>query len=337
MPLNPTLRLDPSLRPITQACTRALACLLASLCTAFTAHAAYPERPVSLVVGYAPGGTNDILARLISAKLQAKLKQPFIVENRAGANSMIAAEYVARAPADGYTLFVAPSGVLTINPAVYAKINYRPEDDFRPVALLSSFPLVVVAAPDVAAQSLQDLARIARQRTDQSLNHGVGASPFHLAAAYYAHQTGLELVHVNYRGTGPTIAALLANDLDIAFLDIAGATAQINAGNLKPLAVTTAQRAPQLPNVPTIAESGLPDYDIAIWTSLVVPKNTPDDVVATLQAALAEILTEPETVAQIAAFGMAPGNTDAAAMAQRIRNDLARWTQVAKDANIRAN
>jgi len=313
-----------------------LVCLLASLC-AFTAHAAYPERPVTLVVGYAPGGTNDILARLISTKLQDKLKQPFVVENRAGANSMIAAEYVARAPADGYTLFVAPSGVLTINPAIYAKINYQPEDDFRPVALLSSFPLVVVAAPHLAVQRLSDLARVASQRVDQTLNHGVGASPFHLAAAYYAHQTGLGLLHVNYRGTGPTVAALLGNDLDIAFLDIAGATVQINAGNLKPLAVTSAQRAPQLPQVPTIAESGLSDYDVVIWTSLVVPKNTPDAVVSTLQDALAEILVDPDTVQRLAAFGMTPGNTDAAAMTLRIRNDLTRWRKVAQDANIRVN
>lgn len=315
----------------------ALACLISICSLPSVARADYPERPVSMVVGFAPGGTNDILARLISAKLQAKLKQPFVVENRAGANSIIAAEYVARSPADGYTLFVASSGALTINPAIYSKLGYKPEEDFKPVAMLGSFPLVVAASEKVQASSLAELKTFATKQPDSSLNHGVGSSTFQLAAEYYARQADLRLVHINYRGTGPVVTSLLAGEVDIGFVDIAAAIAQIQAGKIKPLAVTTSERSPLLPNVPTVAESGVPGYDVPIWTALVMAKNTPDAVVAKLQTALKEILADPDTAAQYAPLGMTPGNADGAALGKRIHDDLARWGKVAKEANIRAN
>jgi len=316
---------------------RALACMLVGLCVfSAAAHARYPDHPVSVVVGFAPGGTNDILARLIAAKLQAKLQQPFVVENRAGANSIIAAEYVTRAPADGYTIFVASSGALTINPAVYSKLGYKPSD-FKPVALLGSFPLVVSANASLPANSLADLKTIASKRSDNTLNHGVGSSTFQLAAEYYARQAGIKLVNISYRGTGPAVTALLGNEVDIGFFDIAGVIAQIKAGKIKPLAVTTAERSPQLPDVPTIAESGVPGYDVPIWTALVVSKNTPDEVVQTLQGALKEILADPDTAAKYEPLGMMPGNADGADLQKRIDDDLARWDKVAKEANIRVN
>jgi tripartite-type tricarboxylate transporter receptor subunit TctC len=315
---------------------RLLAGALAAICMSGAALAAdsYPNHPVNVVVGFAPGGTNDILARLIAAKLQEKLKQSFVVENKAGANSIIAAEYVSRAAPDGYTIFVASSGVLTINPAIYRKLSYRPVEDFKPVALLSSFPLVVVTPEDSPAKTIGDLKTLAAKRSDGALNHGVGSSTFQLAAEYYARETGLHLVHVNYRGTGPTVAALLAHQLDLAFVDIAGGIAQIKAGKLNALAVTTAERSPILPNVPTIAESGVPGYDVPIWTALVVPKNTPDEVVHTLQGALKEILADPDTQAKYVPLGMTVGNADGAALKKRIATDLDRWTKLARQANI---
>lgn len=313
---------------------------LAAFALAFAApaiSAGYPERPVNVVVGFAPGGTNDILARLIAAKLQARLKQPFVVENRAGANSIIAADYVARAAADGYTLFVASSGALTINPAIYSKLSYDPQSAFKPVALLGSFPLVVVGNADFKGDKLADLKALAASHSDGSLTHGVGSSTFQLAAAYYARQVGVPMVHVNYRGTGPLVAALLGNEVEIGFVDVAGVISQINAGKLKPLAVTTAERSSVLPQVPTIAEAGLPGYDVPVWTGLVVPRDTPDEVVRVLQAALKDILADPDTVAKYRPLGMETGNVDGAALERRIADDIAKWTDVARSANIKVN
>ena len=317
-----------------------LAGALAAACmssNALAADASYPDRPVNVVVGFAPGGTNDILGRLIASKLQEKLKQTFIVENRAGANSRIAAEHVARAEPDGYTLFVASSGVLTINPAVYAKLNYDPVGDFKPVALLSTFPLVVVGSKGLGVSSLAELTKAAAKRPDGTLNHGVGSSTFQLAAEYYASDARLPLVHVNYKGTGPVVTAMLGNEVDIGFVDIAAAISQIEAGKLDALAVTTAERSPILPNVPTIAESGVPGYDVPIWTALMVPAKTPDSVVQTLRTALTDILADPDTAEKYKPLGMTPGNADAPALQKRIEDDIARWTKVAKDANIKFN
>ncbi|WP_144639304.1 Bug family tripartite tricarboxylate transporter substrate binding protein [Bordetella genomosp. 13] len=315
----------------------ALAALTAAA-VAPAAHAAgYPERPVSVVVGFAPGGTNDILARLIAAKLQARLKQPFVVENRAGANSIIAADYVSRAAPDGYTIFVASSGALTINPAIYGKLGYDPTKDFKPVALLGSFPLVVVGNAAFKGDTLADLKTLARRNPDGALTHGVGSSTFQLAAEYYARQADTRLVQVSYRGTGPLVAALLGNEVDVGFVDVAGVIAQINAGKLKPLAVTTTQRSSVLPQVPTIAESGVPGYDVPVWTGLVVPRGTPDDVVAVLQSALKDILADPDTVARYRPLGMEVGDVDGAALGRRIADDIAKWTDVARTANIKVD
>ncbi|CAB3663513.1 Bug family tripartite tricarboxylate transporter substrate binding protein [Achromobacter kerstersii] len=301
------------------------------------AAAQYPNRPVSVVVGFAPGGTNDILARLIAAKLQTRLKQSFVVENRAGANSIIAADYVARAAPDGYTVFVASSGALTINPATYSKLSYDPQKDFKPVALLGSFPLVVVGNASFKGEKLADLKKAATRNSDGALTHGVGSSTFQLAAEYYARQAGVSLVQVSYRGTGPLVAALLGNEVDIGFVDVAGAISQINAGKLKPLAVTTMQRSSVLPDVPTIAESGVPGYDVPVWTGLVVPRNTPDEVVSTLQAALKDILADPDTAEKYRPLGMDVGNVDGTALQRRIADDIAKWTDVAKAANIKVD
>ena len=318
-------------------CMRRWLAAIALAISAPVAVAAYPDRPVNVVVGFAPGGTNDILARLIASKLQAKLKQPFVVENRAGANSIIAAEYVARAKSDGYTIFVASSGALTINPAIYSKLGYDPQKDFKPVALLGSFPLVVVGNASFKGDKLADLKTVAAGNPDGALTHGVASSTFQLAAAYYARQVGTPMVHVSYRGTGPLVAALLSSEVDIGFVDVAGVISQINAGKLTPLAVTTAQRSSVLPQVPTIAEAGLPGYDVPVWTGLVVPRDTPDEVVTVLQAALKDVLTDPDTAAKYRPLGMEVGNVDGAALQQRIADDIAKWTEVAHTANIKVN
>lgn len=313
------------------------AAALACSAVAHNAYAAYPDKPVKVVVGFAPGGTNDILARLISQKLQEKLKQSFIVENKPGANSIIAAEYTANAPADGYTIFVASSGALTVNPALYSTLRYSPLKDFEPVALLGSFPLVVAAGSSTPASNINELKSLAKKTPDNSLNHGVATSSFQLAAELFAHDAGINFTHVNYKGSGPTIAALLGGEIQVAFLDIGAVMSQVKAGKIKALAVSTARRSTVLPEVPTIAESGVSGYDVPIWTGLVVPKGTPDDVKARLHDALKEILAEKDFSAKLATYGMEPGYADPSAFRKQIESDLAKWSATAKRANIKIN
>ncbi len=311
--------------------------MLATLMHGVPAAAAYPDHTVKVVVGFAPGGTNDILARIIAAKLQERLKQSFVVENRAGANSIIAADYVAKASADGYTIFVASSGALTVNPGLYSKLTYDPVKDFQPVALLGSFPLVVTVNASSPAKSLADLKAIGRKHPDGSLNHGVASSAFQLAAELYARESDVRFTHVNYKGTGPVIAALLGDEVDVAFVDIAAIVPNIKAGKLRALAVTTAKRSSILPDVPTVAEAGTPKYEAPIWTGLVVPSKAPPEVATVLQGALKEILAEPDVVKQLQSLGMEPGNLQGAAFGKLIGSDLAKWTALAKAANIKAD
>ncbi|MEO7009943.1 MAG: tripartite tricarboxylate transporter substrate binding protein [Caldimonas sp.] len=323
--------------------SRRLACKAVVALAAFAAVATvqaqstYPDRPVKVVVGFAPGGTNDILARLIASKLQERLKQPFVVDNKAGAASIIAAEYSSKAAPDGYTIFVASSGALTINPALYSKLSYDPVKDFTPVALLGSFPLVIVVNGKSPIKDVKGLIDAAKKAPSGSLNHGVGSSTFQLAAEIFAHDTGIKFTHIPYKGTAPTMNALLAGNVQVAVLDISPLVPHIHAGTMRALAVTTATRSPILPDVPTVAEAGVPGYDVPIWTGLVVPKGTPTDVTDRLRDALKDILAEKDVVAGLEKIGMEPGNADAAAFGHRISADLAKWTAVAKAAGIHAD
>jgi len=295
----------------------------------------YPDKPVKVVVGFAPGGTNDVLARLFASKLQERLKQSFVVENKPGAASMIAAESVARSPADGSTLLIASSGAMTVNPAIYPKISYDPVADFVPIALLGSFPLVVTVNASSPMKTLKDLATAAKGAPNGSLDHGVGSSSFQLAAELLAREQGIKFNHVPYKGSGPAVTALLGGEVPVAVLDVAAVLPQLKAGKLRALAVTTAHRSSVLPDVPTVAESGLPGYDVAIWTGLVAPKATQGEVQTRLRSAIKDILQEKEVRDRIQSLGMEPGHTDAAAFSRLIATDLAKWASAAKGANIK--
>jgi len=311
--------------------------LAAGILAGLPAAAAYPEKPVSVVVGFAPGGTNDILARIVATELEKRLGQPFVVENKPGANSMISANYVKRAAPDGYTLLVISSGGLTVNPAVYApeRVTYDPVKDFTPVALLASFPLVVTTGPTLkGAKDMASLIAQAKQKT-APLTHGVATSTFQLAAEVLADMAGTEFNHIPYKGSGPVVADLMGGQIDLAVLDSAAVAPAVQAGRLQALAVTTARRSAALPDVPTVAESGLPGYDVSIWTGFVAPAGTPPEVVERLNAALKQALAAPEVKEKLAQLGMDPGVADSGELARMIDTDLKRWTQVAKDAGIR--
>ena len=296
----------------------------------------YPEKPVSIVVGFAPGGTNDILARLIAAKLQDRLKQAFVVENKPGANSAIGNAYVAKARPDGYTLLVSSSGGLTTNPILMKNLPYDPAKDYEPIALLGSFPLVVTVPAALPVKNFADLVQFARTKSvDGKLDHGTPTTSFVLVAETLTAVSGLRFNHILYKGSGPVVAGLLGGEIQVGVLDSPAVINQIKAGKLKALAVTTGQRSAALPDVPTIAESGYPGYDTPIWTALLAPKGTPEPVLATLRTAVSEILKDRDTAEKMHGLGLDPGNADSAALGKRIAQDIARWDGVAKAADIK--
>lgn len=296
----------------------------------------YPDRPVRILVGFAPGGTNDVLARVIATKLQERLKQPFVVENKPGAASMIAAEAAARSAPDGYTLFVASSGAMTINPALYPKIKYDPVKDFSPIALLGTFPLVITVNTKSPVRDFRGLVAASKQSKTGDVDHAVGSSTFQFAAELLSRESGIKFNHIIYKGTGPAVTALVGGEVQTAVSDIAGVLPMINGGRLRPLAVTTATRSKVLPEVPTLAESGVKGYDVSIWTGLVAPTGTPEAALVKLRSTLNDILKDKEVTERMASLGMEPGHADAAEFSKLIARDLARWGAVAKTSNIKA-
>lgn len=296
---------------------------------------AYPDKPVKIVVGFPPGGTNDILARLIAAKLQEKLKEGFVVENKPGANSAIGNDFVAKAKPDGYTLLVSSSGGLTTNPILMKNLPYDPANDFEPIALLGSFPLVVTVPASLPVKNLAELAAYGKKTQDGKLNNGTPTTSFVLVAETLSSAAGVKFNHILYKGSGPVVNALMGGEIQVGVLDSPAVVPFVKAGKLKALAVTTGQRSAALPDVPTVAESGYPGFDIPIWTALVAPRGTPEPVLAKLRTAVGEILKDKDTVQKMHALGLEPGNADSAGLHKRIVDDIARWTGVAKAANIK--
>lgn len=312
----------------------ALAATVLSTAAPFAAAQDYPDKAVKIVVGFAPGGTNDILARLFAAKLQDKLKQTVIVENKPGANSAIGNDAVARATPDGYTLLVSSSGGLTTNPILMRKLSYDPVKDFEPIALLGTFPLVVTVPASLPVKNFAELVQFSKTTKDGKLDNGTPTTSFVLVAESLTTAAGVKFNHILYKGSGPVVSGLLGGEIQVGVLDSSAVLQQVKAGKLKALAVTTAKRSAALPDVPTIAELGYPGYDAPIWTALMAPKGTPAPILAKLRSAVGEILKEKDTVDKMHALALDPGDADSAALARRIRADIERWSKVAKAANI---
>lgn len=312
--------------------------LAASLLVAgqvFAQSGAYPEKPVKIVVGFAPGGTNDILARIVATKLGDRLKQSVVVENKPGANSAVGNDLVAKSKPDGYTLLVSSSGGLTANPVIMKNLPYNPEKDFEPIALLGTFPLVVTTNSQLPFGNYAGLVDYAKRSRDGELNHAAITSSFVLVAEMLAKESQLKLTNINYRGSGPAVSALLGGEIDFALVDIAAVMGQVKAGKLKALAVTTPKRSSALPDVPTVAEAGFKGFDATIWTALMAPKGTPEEVLSRIRPAIKEILAEKDTIDKLRTLGMEPGDTDGVALSRRISRDIRTWTDVAKRAGIK--
>jgi tripartite-type tricarboxylate transporter receptor subunit TctC len=318
---------------------KAIALLAALALQALPAHAqpsdAYPSKPVRFVVGFPPGGANDILGRLVGAKLQERLGQTFVIENKPGANAIIGTDFVAKSAPDGYTLLIAASGAMTFNPGLYDKLPYDPVKDFAPVTMIGSFPLVLTVNPSTGVSSVKELVALAKSKPG-AMNYGAGSTPFQLAAELFKMQTGTDFKHVPYKGSAATVNALLGGEIALTFVDSPPVVAQIRAGKLRGLAVTSPRRAAFMPDLPTAIEAGVPDFDVVLWTSLFAPAGTPPGIIAKLQGEIAKIVQIPEIRERMTAIGIDPIGGTPEELATQLRIDLARWTRVARAAGVKA-
>jgi tripartite-type tricarboxylate transporter receptor subunit TctC len=294
----------------------------------------YPSKPIRLVVGYSAGGGNDLIARIVAAKLQEKLGQPIVVDNKPGAQSIVAAELVAKAAPDGYTLLVAPSGPMTINPAVYAKLPYDPAKDFAPISLLAEFPLLLVVGADQPIKSVRELIDYGRAHPGKA-NYASSATPFQLAAELFNQRTGSKFQHIPYRGSGDAAQAVASGQVLMTIADTGPISGPLSAGKLRALAITTDKRDPAFPDVPTLAEAGVPGMAISLWTGLVAPAGTPSDIVARLNKAVVETLALAEVQTALEKIAVTPRSTTPEQYRVLIARDAARWKTVATAANIK--
>jgi len=304
-------------------------------CQAQTAR--YPDRPVKIFVGFAAGGGTDVAARILAQKLTEALGQSVVVENRPGASGMIAAETVAKSAADGYTLMMGSQTTLAVAPALYRKFSIDAARDFAGVAMAGVSPLVLVVHPSVPVQSVQDLIALAKSKpgTINFGSGGLGTTP-HMAGELFSIQAGVKMVHVAYRGEAPAINDLLGGQLHLIFANLSAVIGNVKAGSLRALAVTSAQRAATAPEIPTIAEVALPGFDAATWFALVAPAATPRDIVLRLNAEVTRLVAQPETQQRFADLGMSIAAGAPDALDAYIGSEIGKWSQVIKDADVRA-
>ena len=312
--------------PILRAALIAIGALLAANALA----QGYPAKPVKVVVPYPPGGPTDIVARLVSQKLAEQTGQQFVVENRAGAGGNIGAEAVARAPADGYTLLVATTAH-AINPSLFKSLGYDLQKDFAPVSQLTGGPLVIVVNPSLPAKNVRELIALARSKPGglNLASSGNGQST-HLSAELFSSMAGIKMNHVPYKGSAPALTDVIAGQADLMFDTMLSAMPQAKTGKLRALAVTSAARSPAAPDLPTVAESGLPGYEAIAWNGLLAPAGTPKDVVAKLNAELKRTLDLPEVKERFAAQGFGAAWGPPEKFAAFLQSELAKWAKVVK-------
>jgi len=315
-----------------------LAFALALACGESTAQS-YPSKPIRFVVGYPPGGSSDILARIVSQKLADRLGQPVVVENRPGADSIIATEYVSKAAPDGYTLLVGGIGNMTIlNPDLHdRRLAYDPVKDFIPITLFATDPLVFAVHPSVPATSIKELISLAKARPG-ALFYAAGAPPMQLAAEFFKKLAGVNIVHVPYKGTGPSVAAAVSREVPLVVVSIAPALAQLRAGKLRALAVTSLKRDSLLPDTPTMSESGL-EFEGGIWIGLFAPAGTPSAAIDRFYSELSVILKSESLKEHFASLGYETSEMglSPAEFGAFFRAELAKWAKLTRDFNPRAN
>lgn len=320
-----------------------LAAALAAPSTALWAQAAWPSRPVRIVVPFPPGGTTDLLARALTGPLSEAFGQPFTVENRGGAGGNIGAEAVARSAPDGHTLLMGTVGTHGINKALYSRLSFDPQKDFAPVTLVAGVPNVMVMntrrAQELGINSVADFVRYARAHPGRlnMASSGNGTS-IHLAGELFKARNRIFMTHIPYRGSGPALVDLLGGGVDVMFDNLPSAMPHIQAGSLRAFAVTSAQPSASLPQVPTVAQAaGLPGFEASSWFGLLAPAGTPSELVSRLQQAVAQALAEPAMMQRLLALGAEPSGNTPVEFARLIESELAKWASVVKASGARVD
>ena len=296
-----------------------------------TRAADYPTRAVTLVVAFTPGGPSDVLARIVGKQLEKVLNQPFVIENRPGGGGNIAAEYVARAKPDGYTLLMGNNSILATNAALFAKLAYDAERDFAPISLVGTQPNILVVNPSVPVHTVAELIALAKQEPGKLNygNSGLGAAA-HLSAELFKSEAHVDLVGISYKGAAPALQDVIANHVQVMFATSASVVGHIKSGLVRPIAVTTIKRFSLMPELPTVAESGLPGFDATTWHGLVAPAGTPPDVIETLHRAAVEALNDPETQKRLNDLGVEITPSTPQEFAAYIKSEIPKWTAVVK-------
>ncbi|WP_286997306.1 MULTISPECIES: Bug family tripartite tricarboxylate transporter substrate binding protein [Comamonas] len=312
--------------------TLAAAALLATGMGAAVAQDGYPNKPLTMVVPFSAGGTTDILARIVGQALGQELGQTIIIENKPGAGGNIGAQQAARAKADGYTLFMGTVGTHAINQALYKKLPYDPIKDFTPLSRVANVPNLLVAHPSRPYKTVKEMIEYGKKHPNEITygSPGSGASP-HVSGALFQSMTGVELTHVPYKGSAPAISDLLGNQIAIMFDNMPSAIQHVRSGKLRPIAVTTAKRSPELPDVPTIAEAGVPGYEATSWFGLWSVAGTPQPVLDKLHASLTKVLKDPAVSKKIADQGGEVVIETPAQFDAFIKSEAAKWGKVVKE------
>ena len=315
-----------------------LACIAGLLSVSLAVAQDYPNRPIMLVVPYSAGGGNDAMARIVADKMSKTLGQQIVIENRGGAGGTIATRAVARSAPDGYTLVLGGTGTLAVNPTLYANAGYDPRKDFAPIGLIATSALVVLVHPSIAAKSISELVALAKQEPGK-LNYASAGpgSGIHLAAELFASMAGIKLTHIPYRGSAPALNDLVGGHVNIYFSSLPPAVGIAGEGKVRALAVTGPQRSHVFPELPTVAEAGMPGYEAVLHYGIVAPAGTPRSIVDKLNAALREALASEETKAVLIGTGADPLSSTPEQYAADIDHEETRWSRIVKAAGVKAN
>lgn len=297
----------------------------------------WPDKPIRFVVPYPPGGGTDVIARIVQERFQATLGQPVIIENRGGAAGSLGTDVVAKAPSDGYTVLFTLSSH-TINPSIYPKLPFNTVKDFEPVGTVASLPQILVANLQLPVANVAELIALAKAKPDSLSFASVGnGSPGHLAGELFKLRTGTKMTHIPYRGGGPAVTDVMGGQVPLLWVSIPAAAQFVKAGKLKALAVSTTKRSAAFPDVPTMQEAGVADFEVDSWYAMFVPAKTPKPIIEKLNAALNAIVREPEIRDRLLAQGSEGVGGTPQALGKVVDAELVKWAKLAKDANIRAD
>jgi tripartite-type tricarboxylate transporter receptor subunit TctC len=310
----------------------------AALTSGSAAAQSYPNKPIRMIIPFPPGGGNDVIARLVGQKLSTRLGQPVVLDNRAGANGIVGLSAVMNAAPDGYTLGIAAAGPMAVNPALYEKLAYDPIKDFAPITNMVIYPLLLVTHPSVPAKTMPDLLALARQKPGELFFASPGSgNSGHLAGELLNSLAKVKTVHVPYKGQGPAVADLLAGQVQMLYSSIPSVLPMVQQGRLNAIAIGSAKRLSSMPDVPTIAESGVPGYEAYSWIGIVAPARTPSAIIARLNQEIVDILKQKDVEQELLAQGAIPVGDTPEHFETYMKAEIVKWGAVVKAANIKAD